>query len=104
MMLYKEETRLELLMFHMEDCPYCRSAERALKKLCSEDPRYRSVPVRRVDETREPELASSYDYWYVPSVFMGDRKLYEARPGQSDSEILEKMRDCLEEALRGEQE
>lgn len=38
-------------------------------------------------------MAASYDYYYVPAVFMGQIKLFEGRPQKQD------MEDVLAKAL-----
>ncbi len=90
----------ELTLFHLTDCPYCRNARAALEQLRQEDSRYARVPVTWIEESQAPEVCRQYDYWYVPSVFLGERKLYEAHPGESYGECLEGLRRALEEALR----
>lgn len=88
----------ELLYFYLPGCPYCRNGDRALEKLLRE-PEFASVTVRRIDETRETELADSHDYWYVPCLWDGDRKLYEAHPGESAQEIETALRNALKQSL-----
>lgn len=89
----------ELTLFYLEDCPYCHNARRALEQLRQEEPRYGEVPVTWIEESHTPELSRQYDYWYVPSVFLGKRRLYEAHPGESFEECREKLRAALETAL-----
>ncbi len=88
-----------LTLFHLEDCPYCHNARRALEELGREEPRFARVPVEWVEESTCPERVRQYNYWYVPSVFLGKRKLYEAHPGESYEECREHLRAALEEAL-----
>jgi glutaredoxin len=87
---------MELTLFYRPGCPYCRRAEELLGELTASDPALAAVPIRRVDETADPAEAESRDYWYVPSLFLGERKLYEASPLDSPK----KMRAALETALR----
>ena len=88
----------KLILFYLPACPYCKMALRALERLRGQQ-RYAKVAVELVDESRQRELADSYDYWNVPCFFLGDRKLFEARPGQSEGEIEEGVRAALEAAL-----
>ena len=69
----------ELLFFYMNGCPHCRKAETYLSELMKEK-KYANVKIRRVEERKEKELADSYDYWYVPSFFLGKDKLHEGTP------------------------
>ena len=80
----------EVLMMMLPDCPYCHQAER--------EPRYRQVSIRRVDESAQPEFADTLDYFYVPTFFVGGRKLMEGVP------TLYKVRSVLEAALEEEEQ
>lgn len=71
---------MELILFKLPGCPYCANAEQALAELTAEHPEYGKIEIRRVDETSEPDMADRYDYYYTPCFFMGDKKLYEAKP------------------------
>ena len=35
------------------------------------------IPVKMIDENKESALADKYNYYYVPSYFIGDTKLFE---------------------------
>lgn len=89
----------ELELFYLTGCPYCINAEKAIKELTQEDPEFAEVPIRRIEETLQPELTVGRDYYYVPTIFMGEKKLYEARPGQGYETIKENVRRSLQEAL-----
>ncbi len=89
----------ELTMFYLDDCGYCRKARQALEELFAEVPAYAEIPLRRIEESREPALADSYDYYAVPSFFIGKEKLFEAHIGMSYEDIRDEVRRCLEAAL-----
>ena len=61
----------ELTVFFFPECPYCRQAFRWHEEIFREHPEYKNVPLRLIDEHKEAALADSYDYWYVPTVFLG---------------------------------
>lgn len=82
-------------VFYMIGCPYCESAKRAVQALKQEDERIAALDIEWIDENRQNALASQYDYDYVPSIFSGKKKLYEAQPGQKDAEIKESVRKAL---------
>ena len=90
----------KLTIFYLEGCPYCAAARRALKEL-SEEPVSVTAEIEWIDERAEAALADRYDYYYVPAVFDGERKLYEARPGESYEVIRENLRAALA-AAQGE--
>ena len=91
----------EVTIFELAFCPYCRKAHKALKALREESPAYAGVEVRWIDENLHRALADQYDYWYVPSVYQGARKLYEADPSQGYEEIKASLKAALDQVLEG---
>ena len=89
----------ELTLFVLRGCPYCRQAEKALEELYGENEAYRAVPIHRIWENEDPETCEQYDYYYVPTVFQGQQKLYEAHPGESFEECRDHVRQCLDAAM-----
>lgn len=90
----------KLDIFYMEGCPYCRNARKVLAELISEDPEKGKIPVEWIDENRYPEKTGGHDYYYVPSIFCEQEKLYEAHPGDDYDFIREQVRKALEYAGR----
>ena len=74
----------ELTLFYMPSCPHCKLALRLLDELAAENPRYKGVSIRMVDETKEKALADSYDYWYVPCFYLDKTKLHEGHAEKAD--------------------
>ena len=89
----------EVMMFYIDGCPYCANAKRAIEELKAERPEFASIGVRMVNENEHPEISSKYDYYYVPTFIVDDRKVYEAHPGERYPECKEKVRGVLEAAL-----
>ena len=87
----------KLRIFYLEGCPYCAMARRAVRELAGE-PEVAGSEIEWIDERAEAELADAYDYYYVPSVFDGDRKLYEARPSHGYGDVLAGIRAALRDA------
>ena len=52
-----------------------------------------------IEESEQPEIAESRDYYSVPSVFFEGRKLYEAHFTHSYGVIKEKLRKAFDEVL-----
>ena len=96
----EDNTMKKLTIFIMASCPYCRKAEDAVKELRSEDPAYEKVEIEWIDETVHPEIAGRYDYYYVPSVFCGDEKLYECSPKDDYAEIKRQIERTMKFAAR----
>ena len=90
----------KLAVLHLDDCHYCHKARQALDELCAENSAYRDVEVEWIEEERESEAASRYtDYYYVPTIYAGAEKLYEAHPGDGYDKIKAEVRKALEAAL-----
>ena len=91
----------QIKLFHLENCPYCIKARKALEELIREKPAYGEISIQWIEESRETELAGRYDYYYVPTVYYEGKKLYEASPSQDFAAIKESLRTALEAVLAG---
>lgn len=77
-------------IFILENCPHCRNAKRWIEELCEENSDYKNIAIEYIDEQKESVLANQYDYYYVPSIFVGDKKLHE---GVASKEGIKKIFD-----------
>lgn len=84
----------EVKMMVLDGCPYCRQAFQMMDELKSEHPDYRDVGIDVIEENREPEKTEGYDYWYVPTFFVGGKKIMEGVP------TVEKVDEMFREALK----
>ena len=80
-----------ILYFYLANCPYCRQAEQWLDELTAENPAYKAFTIERVEESRQPELANRYDYYYVPTFYIGGRKLHE---GAASKDAIRRVLDA----------
>ena len=85
----------KLTMFMMATCPYCNKALAWMDELAASDARYGGLEIEKIDETLRPEIADQYDYYYVPTFYLGGKKLHE---GAASPEIIKKVFDA---ALEG---
>ncbi len=90
----------KLTLFYLEGCPYCRNARQALRELAAEQTAYAEAEIEWVEESRQPALAGQFDYYYVPAVFLGLDKLYEAVPGESYAACKAQLAAALDKALQ----
>ena len=74
----------------MRGCPYCEMAKKAVRELGAES------SIEWIDENAQPQLVSDLDYYYVPSIFAGREKLFEAHPGDK----YDKIKGAVESALQ----
>lgn len=85
----KEESPMkELTLFMLPNCPHCKLAIRFQEELMAEHPEYRDIHITMVNEAKEAALAEQYDYYYVPSYFVGKDKLFEGHAEKSDVEAV----------------
>ena len=85
----------KLLFIYMDGCPYCHMAADVLATLTSEHPEYGRIPVEKVNETTEPEKLKGRNYYYVPTFFYGDEKIYEAQPGDGKNPGCVFCKTCI---------
>jgi glutaredoxin len=78
----------EITMFMMATCPHCRKASALMEEIYAERPEYKEIPVKRIDETKEPDYAAKFDYYYVPTYYVDGEKLHEGVPSK---EAIEKV-------------
>ena len=74
----------DITMFMMKTCPYCQAAFRMMDKLYSENEAYKTLTVNLIDETEHPEIANKYDYYRVPTYYVGEEKLHEGAANITD--------------------
>ncbi len=86
---------MELTYFYLKSCPHCHRADQLIQELIAENPSYKKVSFRKVEESEEKALADSYDYWYVPCFYLGEEKLMEGVPSK------EKVKAAMDRALNG---
>lgn len=69
-------------MFITDWCPYCKQALNWMEELKKENSKYASVEVKVIDEESQPEIAKQYDYYYVPTYYVGETKVHEGVPSK----------------------
>lgn len=89
----------KITAFYLEGCPYCRQAREALKELISENENYSKISIDWVEENQQPEISEKFDYYYVPSMFIENKKIYEAHRGEKFEECKENIKRVLEAAV-----
>ena len=92
---------MKIIIFYFDGCPYCRNAKLALEDLLGENPEYSKVDLEWVNEKKDPERSRQYDYYYVPTIFVGEEKVYEAHPGDDYAFIKKNVKAALDKAMAG---
>jgi len=80
----------KITMFTMESCPYCKSARKWMDEVFKSDVKYTEIPLKIIDEVEEPDLANTFDYYFVPTYYIDDEKVHE---GAATFEIVKKVFD-----------
>lgn len=89
----------EVTLFYLQDCPYCHYAKRALEELRREKPEYAEISVKWIEESKQPEVAEQYNYYYVPTIFYGEKKLYEAHPSENYEACKVNVKEALDAVI-----
>jgi len=84
---------MKLTLFVLEHCPFCRRARQYINELKEEYPKFQSIEIEIIDEEKQKALADSYDYYYVPTFYLGKQKLHEA--GINKDEVKELFQSVL---------
>ena len=94
-----EDTMKEIEIFYLKGCPYCMKARKAVGELQDEIPAYAGIGIKWIEESENPEIADSRDYYNVPSLFFKGEKLYEAKPLHGYETIKENIRSAFDRVL-----
>ena len=80
-------------LFYLKNCPFCKKALGYLEELQRQEP-YSRIEIRMIDELAEPEVADTFDYYYVPTFYVGGVKVHEG--GVYPEEVEKILRSALE--------
>ena len=86
----------KIKLFYLENCPYCHYARKALTELAEERKEYGEIEVEWIEESKHPEIADQYAYYYVPTIFYEERKLYEASPKEDYAACKKNVKAALD--------
>lgn len=67
----------KITVFYQPMCPFCKHAFKYIKELVAENKSFKDIEWEMIDELKEPALADTFDYYYVPSFFSGKKKIHE---------------------------
>lgn len=86
----------KITMIKMTGCPYCAAAFRAIDAVKDN---YPPAELEVIDKNLQPAQAERFtDYYYVPTMYVDGKKIYEARPGESYDECLANVTKVFEVA------
>ncbi|MEG0948511.1 MAG: thioredoxin family protein [Bacteroidales bacterium] len=82
-----------LTIFYLQNCPFCKKAFKYIEELKEEHPEFAGIEIETIEESREPEVADKYDYYYVPTFYVDGKKVHEG--GIYKPEVEKILRDVL---------
>ncbi len=83
----------KITMFIQPMCPYCKKALRYIEEVKAANPELAAVEIEIHDELKEVEFADKFDYYYVPTFYIGDKKIHEG--GIFADEVAAVLRQAL---------
>lgn len=84
----------EIKLFMTPTCPHCKRALAMIEELYAEHPEYKQVPLAQIDENAQADYAATFDYYYIPTCYVGDEKCHEGVPSK------EAIQEVFEKALK----
>ncbi len=66
-----------VMLFYQRQCPFCKKALRYIDEVRERVPELRAVEIEMIEETEQPEFADRFDYYYVPTFYVGGEKVHE---------------------------
>ncbi|MGN8660808.1 glutaredoxin family protein [Catenibacterium mitsuokai] len=90
----------KITMFYLEECPFCQKAKKAMDELMTENKAYQSLDIEKIEESENVALAENYDYYAVPSLFIGKEKYFECTIQDDYDSIKANVKRVFDEALK----
>lgn len=91
---------MEVKMFVLPGCPYCKMADKLIKQIVTNNPEYSDIKIDKINELTNRKIVKDYDYYYVPAFFYGEEKLYEASPNDTEAIMKENLEKMYEKLLK----
>lgn len=79
-------------LFYLENCPHCKNARSYMEELMKE-PTYANIEIKMYEETVDVDYANAHDYYYVPTFYIDDKKVFEGSMSKEDVETV--LKQCL---------
>ena len=88
----------KITLIKMTGCPYCAAAFKAIDELKKN---YPPIELEVIDKYLQANLAEKFtDYYYVPSMYVDGKKIYEAHPGERYDECFAAVKGVFDVANR----
>lgn len=80
-------------MFYLKNCPFCKTAIRYIEELKAAHAELVPIEIEMIEESEQPDVADRYDYYYVPTFYVGGVKEHEG--GIYPEEVEQILRKAL---------
>lgn len=80
-------------LFYLKNCPFCRQALQYIDELRAEHAEFSALGIEMIEESEQAALAGQFDYYYVPTFYVGGVKVHEG--GIAKPEVERILRDAL---------
>lgn len=84
----------DVKLFYLRNCPFCKKALRYIEQTKAAHPELHSVVIEMIEESEQPALADTFDYYYVPCFYVDGKKAHEG--GIYPEEVEAVLRKALE--------
>lgn len=81
-------------LFYLKNCPFCKKALRYIEEARDAHPELAAVEIEMIEESEQPEVADRFDYYYVPTFYVGGEKVHEG--GIYPEEVERVLRRALD--------
>lgn len=81
-------------LFYLKSCPFCQEGVALHRRGQGGAPELAAVGIEMIEESEQPALADTFDYYYVPTFYVGGVKVHEG--GVYPEEVEKILRSALE--------
>ena len=81
-------------LFYLKNCPFCKKALRYIEEARAAHPELAAVGIEMIEESEQPALADTFDYYYGATFYVGGVKVHEG--GVYPEEVEKILRSALE--------
>lgn len=67
----------QVKLFYLRNCPFCKRALQYIDEAREKHPELRGLEIEMIEESEHPEIADTFDYYYVPTFYVDGRKVHE---------------------------
>lgn len=78
-------------LFYLANCPFCKRALESVDAAKTAHPELAAVAVECIEESKRPDVAERYDYYYVPTFYIDGRKVHEGAIAPDEVEHILRM-------------